>query len=157
VAKELPYYGFKLGLRISRSGMILHYSLLPTRPHDRRLLDDLIEGFEGVVPADKAFIDAFRQETLAKKRNVALVTPVRKNMKPKLHPILCRIGKRWRKLIETVGSHLTERYQSAKTRARDLGHYQHRLIRKVLSHTVCVFINLHLGRLPLDLDNLVIA
>jgi hypothetical protein len=102
--------------------MILHYLLLPARPHDSQLLDDLIEGFEGIVPADKAFIDAFRQERLARKRNVARVTPVRKNMKPTLHPLLCRTSKRWRKLIETVGSHLTERYQIAKTRARDLWH-----------------------------------
>jgi hypothetical protein len=34
-------------------------------------------------------------------------------------------------------------------------HYQHRLIRKVLSHTICVFINLQLGRSPLHLDDLV--
>jgi hypothetical protein len=156
-AKDLPYYGFKLGLRISRSGMILHCSLLPARPHDSRLLDDLIEGFEGMVPADKAFIDTFRQEVLARKRNVALITPVRKNMNTNPPFTLRQIGRRWRKLIETVGSHLTERYQIAKTRARDLWHYQHRLIRKVLSHTVCVFINLQSGRSPLDLDDLVIA
>jgi hypothetical protein len=88
---------------------------------------------------------------------VALVTPVRKSMNPKPPFTLRQTGKRWRKLIETVGSHLTERYQIAKTRARDLWHYQHRLIRKVLSHTVCVFINLQSGRSPLDLDDLVIA
>jgi Transposase DDE domain len=156
-AKDMPYYGFKLGLRISRSGMILDSSLLPARPHDSQLLDDLIESFEGMVPADKAFIDAFRQEALARKRNVALVTPVRKNMKVTPPIASRRICNRWRKLIETVGSHLTERYQIAKTRARDLWHYQHRLIRKVLSHTVCVFINLQLGRSSLDLDDLVIA
>ncbi|MDT5121189.1 MAG: hypothetical protein QOC96_671, partial [Acidobacteriota bacterium] len=34
---------------------------------------------------------------------------------------------------------------------------QHRLIRKVLSHTVMVFLNLQLGRDPLDLDGLVSA
>jgi hypothetical protein len=31
------------------------------------------------------------------------------------------------------------------------------LIRKVLSHTICVFINLQLGRSPLHLDDLVSA
>ncbi len=25
-AKDLPYYGFKLGLRVTRTGMITHYS-----------------------------------------------------------------------------------------------------------------------------------
>jgi hypothetical protein len=34
-------------------------------------------------------------------------------------------------------------------------HYQHPLIRKVLVHTVAVFLNLKLGRQPWDLDGLV--
>lgn len=154
-AKELDYYGFKLGLRISRAGMILHYPLLPARPHDSQLLDDLVAGFQGVVPADKAFIDAWRQQQLARRRQVELVTPARKNMKVQPPLSLRLICRRWRKRVETVGSHLTERYHIAKTRAHDLWHYQHRLIRKVLSHTICVFINLQLGRPPLALDDLV--
>ena len=28
-AKQMRYYGFKMGLRISRIGMIVHYPLLP--------------------------------------------------------------------------------------------------------------------------------
>jgi hypothetical protein len=156
-AKQMKYYGFKLGLRISRLGMITHFPLLPARPHDSQLLDDLIEGYEGIVIGDKAFIDGWRQEQLAKRRHVALVTGSRKNMTQQLPQHLRKISKRWRKRVETVGSHLTERFHIAKTRARDLYHYQHRLIRKVLAHTVCVFINLQLGRSPLDLDDLVIS
>ncbi len=154
-AKDMHYYGFKLGLRISRVGMIIHYPLLPARPHDSQLLDDLIAGFEGVLSADKAFLDAFRQENLAKKRRVELIVPTRKNMDAYLPKSILKTCSRWRKLVETIGSHLTEHYHIAKTRAHDLWHYQHRLIRKVLSHTVCVFINLQLGRPPLHLDDLV--
>lgn len=156
-AKDLHYYGFKLGLRISRVGMIIHYPLLPARPHDSHLLDDLIAGFEGVVPADKGFVDGFRQESLARKRHVELVVPARKNMAAKPPVSIIKICSRWRKLVETVGSHLTEHYHVTETRTRDLWHYQHRLIRKVLSHTVCVFINLQLGRPPLHIDDLVTA
>ena len=47
--------------------MITHFPLLPARPHDIQLLDDLIDGFAGVVPADKGFIDAFRQALLAER------------------------------------------------------------------------------------------
>lgn len=156
-AKELHYYGFKLGLRISRAGMIIDFPLLPARPHDSQLLDDLIAGYEGVVAADKAFVDHFRQENLALKRHIELVVPARKNM-PQQTPItILKACGRWRKLVETVGSHLTERYHIAKTRTHDLWHYQHRLIRKVLSHTICVFINLQLGRPPLHIDDLVTA
>jgi hypothetical protein len=59
--------------------------------------------------------------------------------------------------VETVGSHLTERFAVKKIRAHNLWHFQHRLIRKVLSHTVMVFLNLELKRDPLDLDGLVMA
>ena len=154
-AKKLHYYGFKMGLRIARAGMIVHYPLLPARSHDLPLLDDLLEEFQGVVLADKGFIDGFRQLELAKKKGVELLTPPRKNMTVHLPAPVARFSKRRRKLVETVGSHLTERYNSANTRAHDLWHYQHRLIRKVLSHTICVFINLQLGRPPLHLDDLV--
>ena len=71
-AKDMHYYGFNLGLRISRAGMVIHYPLLPARPHDIQLLDDLVAGFEGVVPADKAFIDTFRQQELARKRLIEI-------------------------------------------------------------------------------------
>ena len=60
-----------------------------------------------------------------------------------------------RKVVETVGSHLTERFQVGRICVHDLWHYQHRLIRKILAHTVAVFHNLALGREPLDLDGLV--
>lgn len=153
-AKDLHYYGFKMGLRISRAGMVIHYALLPPRPHDSQLLDDLLAGFQGVAVADKGFIDAFRQQALAAKRAIELITPLRENMKSQLPVHVRCICQRWRKRIETVGSHLTERFHIDTTRAHDLWHYQNRLIRKVLAHTVCVFINLLLGRPPLHLDDL---
>ena len=59
--------------------------------------------------------------------------------------------------IETVGAHLTEHFAIARVRVHDLWHWQHRLIRKILAHTVGVFLNLQAGRPPLDLDGLLAA
>ncbi len=153
-AKSMHYYGFKLGLRISRNGMILHFPLLPARPHDVQLLGDLLDGFSGVALADKGFIDAWRQEQLAAKRTVELLLPPRKNMALQLPRPLRRLCSRLRKRIETVGSQLTERFQIDATRAHDLWHYQHRLIRKILAHTLCVFMNLLDHKPPLQLEAL---
>ncbi len=156
-AKDLAYYGFKLGLRIARSGMITQFPLLPARPHDIHLVDDLVPGMCGIVPADKGFIDAWRQALLEERHAIMVVTPPRKRMTT-THPLHLRMAcKRIRKRIETVGSHLTERFAIARIRVHDLWHFQHRLIRKVLAHTVGVFLNLQLGRPPLDLDGLVTA
>jgi len=57
---------------------------------------------------------------------------------------LRRFGKRIRKFAETIGSHLTEHFKIDQIRVYDLWHFQHRLIRKILAHTVFVFFNLML-------------
>lgn len=153
-AKKMDYYGFKLGLRIARSGMITYYPLLPARPHDIQFLDELVENFSGVVPADKGFIDALRHALLEERQGVTVIAPVRKNM-TETHPLqVRRLCARWRKRVETVGSQLAERFAIDRIRVRDIWHFQHRVIRKVLAHTVGVFLNLQLGRRPLDFDGL---
>jgi hypothetical protein len=155
-AKKLTYYGFKLGLRVSHVGMITHFPLLPARPHDIQFLDELVEHFVGVVPADKGFIDEFRQALLAE-QGVVVITPPRKRMTTTVPRLVLKTCGRIRKCVETVGSQLAERFAVERIRVHDLWHFQHRLIRKVLAHTVGVFLNLQLGRPPLDLDGLVEA
>ena len=153
-AKQLDYYGFKLGLRIARSGMITYYPLLPARPHDIQFLTELVENFAGLVPADKGFIDALRHAWLNDHQAVQVVTPARQGMVETHHPRLLNACRRLRKRIETVGSQLTERFAINRIRVRDLWHFQHRLIRKILAHTIGVFLNLLAGQKPLDLDGL---
>ena len=154
-AKKMDYYGFKLGLRVSRCGMITSYPLLAARPHDINHLETLVEDFVGCVPADKGFIDQYRQQLLGENHQVRIITPARAGMSEQHPSALLRYCAKTRKLVETVGSQLTERFGVAKIRTHDLWHYQHRLIRKVLAHTVMVFLNLKLNRPPLDLDGLV--
>ena len=153
-AKKLNYYGFKLGLRVTLAGMIIHYPLLAARPHDVNHTEALVEGFTGLVPADKGFIDPYRQQLVKQRYGVTLVATVRRNMKEQYPAAVTQACKRWRKVVETVGSHLTELFGIARTRAHDLWHYQGRIIRKVLAHTVGVFINLQMRRPSLDLDGL---
>lgn len=154
-AKEMHCYGFKSGLRISRIGMITHYPPLPARPRDIQSTDTLPDGFKGIAPADKGFIDACRHSLLTERHEILIVTPPGKNMKTNLPEPLVKFCKRIRKRIETVGSHLTRRFKTDQIRAHDLWHFQHRLIRKILAHTVCVFLDLVYNRPPLDLDGLI--
>jgi hypothetical protein len=134
--------------------MITHFALLPARPHDLQLLDDLLAGFTGVAIGDKGFIDAYRQQELARKRSIELLTPAKQNMVSPLPPLLKRLTRRWRKLIETVASQLAGRFDIECIRVRDLWHLQHRIIRKVLAHTLAIVLNLQLGRPSLDFDGL---
>jgi hypothetical protein len=116
----MDYYGFKLGLRISRLGMSTQFPLLAARPHDINHLEALVEDFSGVAPADEGFIDAYRQALLAERHAIAVITPPRARMQSE-HPwaVLKACG-RWRKLIETVGAHLTEHFTVARIRVHDL-------------------------------------
>jgi hypothetical protein len=61
-------------------------------------------------------------------------------------------GVRYR--VETVQGQLAERYRVKRPWAKDLWHLCHRVIRKVLSHTVAVCLNVRAGRRPLRFDAL---
>ncbi len=151
-AKKMDYYGFKLGLRISRIGMITHFPLLSARLHDVNHLGSLIEGCSGIISADKGFIDEYQQEMWQETQQTQIVTPNRKNMENSPEQIkLVKKTKYWRKLVETVNSQLTERFQITKIKVKDLWHYQNRIIRKIMSHTVAVYLNLQIGNKPLQL------
>jgi len=151
-AKNLDYYGFKLGLRISRAGMITHFPLLSARAHDINHLGILIEGFCGTVPADLGFLDEYQQQLWFDIQQTQVITPLRSNMETSPEQVkLVKKTKYWRKLVETVGSQLTDRFQIAKIKVKDLWHYQNRIFRKILSHTVGVFLNLQNGNKAVQL------
>ena len=76
----MNYYGFKLGLRVSRQGMITNYPLLDAQTHDVNHLGALIEGFSGYVPADKGFLDKYQEELWMRVKQFQVITPIRKNM-----------------------------------------------------------------------------
>ncbi len=152
-AKNLDYYGFKLGLRISRAGMITHFPLLNARAHDIHHLGALIEGFQGIVPADKGFLDEYQQALWLETQQTQVVAPTRRNMESSPEQVkLVKKTKYWRKLVETVGSQLTERFQISKIKVKDLWHYQNRIFRKILSHTVAVYLNIQNGNKALQLS-----
>jgi len=102
--------------------MLTYFPLLPARPHDINDLDDLVDGFVGLAPADKGFIDAVRQTVLGERQGVLVVTPPRKGMAARYHPQLLKACRRIRKCVETVGSQLSERFAIGRIRVRNLWH-----------------------------------
>ena len=61
---------------------------------------------------------------------------------------------RWRWRIEVVAPQLVERYHLKRVWARDAWHLTSRVLRKVLSHTLCVGLCLEQGLDPLHFDGL---
>ncbi len=62
-----------------------------------------------------------------------------------------------RRLVETVIGQLSDHFHIEKVWARDLWHLTSRVARKVLAHTVGIFLNRQWGRAPLQFEGLIIT
>ncbi|HYQ82805.1 MAG TPA: transposase [Rubrobacter sp.] len=113
----------------------------PASEHDRWVAEyDLLGGVgEGsVVLGDTNYSSPALKGSLAC-YGVELLAPKRTNQKRDRHPWpswLTSIRRR----IETVISQLVERYHAKRVRARDLWHLGSRWWRKILSHTLAVYL-----------------
>ena len=154
-AKPWHDYGVKRGWRVTRWGLLTPSPVLAARPHDIQGLATLGDGYAGgSIAADKGFIDQYQHAILAGHQGMPVVTPPRARLTLTQPRCLGRACARWRQSVETVGSQLTAHCAVARIRGRALWHCQARLIRKVLAHTLGVFLNLQIGRQPLDVDGL---
>ncbi len=104
--------------------------------------------------ADKGLIGADFQQQLKVEASINLQTPMRNNMDDPRG----KDANSWlistRRLVETVIGQLSERFHIEKNWARDLWHFTNRITRKILSHTMAIFINKMMGNQPLQFDSL---
>ena len=159
-AKSEAYFGFKGGLRITDYGLILHAPILKAYGHDKNCREALMDGTMGetTVLADAAFMDLDWQKRCFDTYRICIKTPLKSNMKenPQRTPfILPKAKKATRRLVETVYAQLTERLHIARMKVRDAWHLLNLWHTKILTHTMCVFLNIINYRDPLDFDGLV--
>lgn len=154
-SKEETYYGLRGNLVLSFNGTITGITLTAANVDERDSLWEIIQNIQGLLIGDKGYIRAELKEALQQK-GINLQTAVRKNMTENRDPEVLRVLKKTRRLVETVIGQLSERFHIERTQARDLWHLTSRIARKVLSHTVAIFINLQIGREPLQFDELVL-
>ena len=151
------FFGYRLHLKISRIGMIRSFSLTAANVHDIKCVEELLEDdCEGWVLADKGYRSKPLHQKLWQQRRIYMHTSIRRN-EEKDSPLPKTTIRRLtgiRRLIETVGGQLEQQFFIKTTLARDLWHLSNRIVRKILSHTVGVFLNLQLNRDPLKLKGL---
>jgi len=149
---KATFYGFRHHLRISWPGVLTAISVAPANVHDRDLVPELVAGAMGQVLGDRNYWDPRLTAELAP-AGIALLAPFKKRATdpdPERSRVLGRV--RWR--IETVAAQLVERYHLKRLRARDAWHLTSRVLRKVLSHTLAVYLCLERGYPPLQFDRL---
>ena len=155
-AKREYYYGLKAHLLIDLRGVAVGITLTPANLDERDAAYDLLPAMAGLVLGDKGYIrPQFKADCEA--LGIDLQTPLRHNMKDHRPRWWLKLLQRIRKRIETVIGQFEQRFGLAKTRARDGWHLTNQVTRKLLAHTVGVWLNLRQGREPLDLDGLLAA
>lgn len=153
-AKQEKYYGFKGHITINFSGMITGYTFAPANCDERDVAPEITQGIHGLLGADKGYLRPELKQYYAF-QHVDLQTPYRKNMVDLRPKGSMRILMNARRKIETVIGQLTDRFHIQKVRARDMWHLSHRVIRKIVSHTISVVLNTRLGNPPLQLECLI--
>lgn len=153
-AKDEKYYGFHGHVLISFSGVITGFTVTAANADEREAIWEILPGVYGLVIGDKGYICTSLHNDLLV-HGIDLQTAFRSNMKDERDPEFVNRLKSARRLIETVIGQLSERFNIEKVRARDIWHMTSRMARKILSHTVAVFLNQLLGRNPLQFDGLV--
>jgi len=145
-------YGFRDHLRLCWPGVVRAISIAPANVHDTALVPELVEGAMGQVIGDRNYWDPTLTAEL-ESAGIMLLAPFKKRASdpdPAGSRVLSRI--RWR--IETVAAQLVERLHLKRIWARDAWHLTSRVLRKVLSHTVAVFLCQQRGYPPLSFAKL---
>ena len=155
-AKRAYYYGWKAHRLIELHGVAVDVTLTPANVDERDAAYDVRQAIAGLVLGDTGYI---RPPCKAdgEALGIDLQTPGRQDMKEGRPRWWLQRLQRVRKRIETVIGQLQQRFGLAKTRARDVWHLTNQVTRKLLAHTVGVWLNLRQGREPLDLDGLLAA
>jgi hypothetical protein len=152
VARQ-TFYGFRFHVRIRWPGIIVRCCLAPANVSDLAAVPDLVEGTSGFVLGDRNYWSPRLMEEL-RQTAVVLVAPYRvatRDPDPTGSFFLSRVRYR----IDTVFGELADRWHIKKVWARDAWHLWNRLLRKILSHTVAVLLNVRCGNPPLQLQRLV--
>lgn len=153
-AKQEKYYGFKGHIVINLSGMIVGYTFASANCDERDVAPEITQNIHGLLGADKGYL-RHELKQYYECQNIDLQTPYRKNMVDPRPKESMRMLMNARRKIETVIGQLTDRFHIQKVRAKDLWHLTHRIVRKILSHTISVILNTRLGNPPLKLEILI--
>lgn len=140
-SKGETYYGFKGNLLINSEGVITAMTATAANVDERHSLWDLINDVRGMLIADKGLIGADYQNERRQFAHINLQTATRSNMQETRSEKFINWLKSTRRLVETVIGQLTTRFNIEKVRARKRWYLTNRIARKVLAHTIAVFIN----------------
>lgn len=139
-AKQDKYFGFKLHMAVTPSGIPTNFDLTAANIPDGKMTKELIELYEFLIAiGDKGYLDKEKQQEL-ERQNKKLITPYRKNQNKRNSEFERRLLK-LRRRIETVFSQFKEQMHLNKTRAKSLIGLVSRVLGIITSFTLGIYIN----------------
>lgn len=127
------FFGFKLHLVINHRGEIIDFRVTPGNVDDRKPVKGFSQKLSGLLIGDKGYLSAELQDQLAEKE-IQLITPVRKNMKPPKRTPFEKALLRHRTLIETVNDELKNLCQIEHTRHRSINSFMINLMAALIAY-----------------------
>ncbi len=146
------FYGFRCHLRLSWPGIISGLQLAAANLSEPAVAKALLAAALGTAVGDRNYWSPRLAQEL-RLAGVALLAPYRSARRDPF-PRRSRLLSHIRYRIDTVFGQLVGRFRVKTVWARDLWHLCSRLLRKVLSHTIAVLLNIRLGNTPLHLERL---
>lgn len=153
-ADRQTFYGFRLHLRLGWPGVITHAFLAPANEPDGEMAPIVLDQTQGLVLGDRAYWVPDIQASL-RKDGIVLQAPYRTARAPQAAAYQSAVLGQVRYRIDTVFGQLTDRCHLKRLWARDLWHLRNRLLRAILMHTLCVWLNQQPEAPCLQLDQLV--
>lgn len=139
-AKDEKYFGFKLHMAVTPSGIPTNFDLTPANISDNKMTEELIELYDFLIAiGDKGYLDKEKQQEL-ERQNKKLITPYRKNQNKRNSEFEQKLLK-FRRRIETVFSQFKDQMHLNKTRAKSLIGLVSRVLGIIASFTLGIYIN----------------
>jgi hypothetical protein len=129
------FFGFKLHLVINKIGEIMNVSLTGGSTDDRKVLENIMRGFEGTLYGDRGYIGKEVKEKM-KKKGVKLVTRTRKNMKSQVLDNVDEFYMRKRNIIETIFGKLKFKYNLEHSRHRSHNNFMINILCCLIAYTL---------------------
>ncbi len=145
-AKHMTFFGYKLHLLTTLSGVILDWVLVAAHIRDLPVAEDLLDHHADLtVLGDKAYISAPVAADLWQRRRIRLLTLPKRNHRRQLPTAWHKPFEDARRIIETLNSQLTEQFRLERNHAHSLFGLSARLATKLTAHVLCVYLNRLLG------------
>ena len=146
-SKKLHYYGFKLMLSVTPSGIPDFYDMCSAHHHDINALEELVSTLvDALALGDKGFIDETRQQNLLEYQGIHVLTYKRANQHTQNTSLEKWVLNQYRQRIETTNSQLVDLMHLNNLGAKtDIG-WAKRLMGAMTAFSLGIYLNFLLGR-----------